>query len=57
MALDSRFYVYRDIWKTFDKWLLNCDFEHGDLFEMFVIKVCRCAEPDKIVAHLTRDIW
>ena len=52
-----RFHVYREILRPFDKWLLICDFEHEDLFEMFLIKVCGCAEPDKIVAHLTCDIW
>ena len=54
MALDTkleflgavrRFHVYRERWRPFDKWLLNCDFEHGDLFEMFLIKVCGCTKP------------
>ena len=43
--------VYREIWRLFKKELLKCDFEHGNLFDMFLIKLYRLANHDKIIVH------
>ena len=51
-----RFHVHREIWRPFEEELLKRDFENGNLFDMFVIKVCRSANHDKIIAHLPPEI-
>ena len=50
------FHVYRDIWRYFQKGVLKCDSEIGNLFDMFAIKVCRSSDHYKIIYHLSREV-
>ena len=47
-----KFPVYREIWRLFEEELLKRHFERGNLFDMFLIKVCRFADHGKIIFHI-----
>lgn len=50
------FYVYRGVWRSFEKEFLKCDSEIGNLIDMFAIKVYRSSDHYKIIACLPREI-
>ena len=47
-----KFPVYREICRLFEEELLKRHFERGNLFDMFLIKVCRFADHGKIIFHI-----
>lgn len=56
LAAVRGFHVYRDVWRPYEQEFLKCNFEIGNTFDMFAIKVCKNSEDNKIIGHLPREI-
>ena len=50
------FHVYLEIWEPYVEEELRCDFEEGNAFDMFSIKVMSNTGDGVIIGHLPREI-